>query len=221
MQIIRQRLQAIMQHDRHATSGNYTIRSLYFDDYWNTAYTEKITGIYERKKYRIRIYNSSDAIIKLECKNKVGSVVRKTAVSLTREETERILQGDCHFLLKREEPLCHELYIQHLTRVLRPCVIVEYEREPFVHSAGDTRITFDKQIRASSVITDFFNPKLPTTPLLDSTKLVMEVKYTEFLPTMIKNALPPKASELTALSKFTGCFEKTERFRSLTSYGEW
>ncbi|ETJ26001.1 hypothetical protein Q604_UNBC17568G0001, partial [human gut metagenome] len=27
--------------DRHAQNGGYTIRSLYFDDYWNSAYEEK------------------------------------------------------------------------------------------------------------------------------------------------------------------------------------
>lgn len=28
--------------DKHAKNGGYMIRSLYFDDYWNTAYQEKV-----------------------------------------------------------------------------------------------------------------------------------------------------------------------------------
>ena len=40
-------------------NGGYLIRSLYFDDYWNSAYEEKESGVLMRKKYRIRIYNYS------------------------------------------------------------------------------------------------------------------------------------------------------------------
>ena len=44
--------------------SGYTIRSLYFDDYWNSAYAEKDAGILVRKKYRIRIYNFGTNSIK-------------------------------------------------------------------------------------------------------------------------------------------------------------
>ena len=51
------RLAPVLHLDPHATNGGYFIRSLYFDDYWNTAYEEKDAGVLLRKKYRIRIYN--------------------------------------------------------------------------------------------------------------------------------------------------------------------
>ena len=53
------------------------IRSLYFDDYWNSAYEEKESGVLMRKKYRIRIYNYSAESIKLERKKKFGSYIYK------------------------------------------------------------------------------------------------------------------------------------------------
>ena len=39
------RLRECMQLDPHAGEGGYMIRSLYFDDYWNSAYEEKEAGI--------------------------------------------------------------------------------------------------------------------------------------------------------------------------------
>ena len=60
------RLKPFLQPDPHAGEGGYYIRSLYFDDYWNSAYAEKEAGVLMRKKYRIRIYNNNDKFIKLE-----------------------------------------------------------------------------------------------------------------------------------------------------------
>ena len=62
-----------LTRDKHARAGGYTIRSLYFDDYCNSAYEEKDAGILMRKKYRVRIYNGSDKVIKLERKKKYGA----------------------------------------------------------------------------------------------------------------------------------------------------
>ena len=54
-----------MKNDKFANAdGDYHIRSLYFDDINNTALFEKQAGILTRKKYRIRIYNLEDNVIK-------------------------------------------------------------------------------------------------------------------------------------------------------------
>lgn len=71
------RLAPLLEQDSHARGGCYMIRSLYFDDYWNTAYQEKVDGVLMRKKYRIRIYDYSDRVIKLERKRKSDSWIYK------------------------------------------------------------------------------------------------------------------------------------------------
>lgn len=43
------RMSPILKLDPHATNGGYFIRSLYFDDYWNTAYEEKDAGVLLRR----------------------------------------------------------------------------------------------------------------------------------------------------------------------------
>ena len=69
--LLTERFKHLIQLDKHATNGGYTIRSLYFDDYWNSAYAEKDAGILVRKKYRIRIYNFGTNSIKLERKKRL------------------------------------------------------------------------------------------------------------------------------------------------------
>ena len=62
---LRRRLSPVLALDKHVKGGGYTIRSLYFDDYWQSAYEEKDAGVLMRKKYRIRIYNYQDHYIRL------------------------------------------------------------------------------------------------------------------------------------------------------------
>lgn len=67
--IIRQRLKDLMEQDKHVgPTGEYHIRSLYFDDINNKALHEKLGGVRDRVKYRIRIYNGQDHVIHFEKK---------------------------------------------------------------------------------------------------------------------------------------------------------
>ena len=162
-----------------------------------------------RKKYRIRIYNCSDRSIKLERKKKCGSFIYKEAAPLTRAEFEQILQGDYGFLLHSSHRLCQEFYTECICNMLRPRVIVDYDRVPWIMDAGTVRVTFDRDVRAAVGGWDLFDPALPTLPVLEPGKLVMEVKFTEFLPQIVRQLLPPRAQELTAVSKYVLCCDKT------------
>lgn len=50
-ELLKLRLKPFLVADPHAKDGGYLIRSLYFDDYWNSAYEEKEAGVLMRKKY--------------------------------------------------------------------------------------------------------------------------------------------------------------------------
>lgn len=206
--LIRQRLDAALQPDAHALNGRYHIRSLYFDDYYDTAYLDKLGGFGDRRKYRIRIYNLSDQVIRLECKIKRDSYICKLSAPLTREELDGIWAGRCGFLLERPEPVCRQFYYEHTARVLRPRVYVDYEREPYVLEAGDVRVTFDRDVRAAYPGRPMFDGDLFFTHALEPGKLVMEVKYTEFLPKLVQQILPPRAAERSAVSKYTLCCDR-------------
>ena len=74
-------LDRVLDRDPNGDENNeYHIRSLYFDTVFNDALYDKLDGVQNRDKYRIRIYNLSDRVIKMECKTKVGSL---TAAQVT------------------------------------------------------------------------------------------------------------------------------------------
>ena len=191
-ELLRLRMSPFLHLDPHADEGGYMIRSLYFADYWNSAYEEKEAGILMRKKYRIRIYNYSDRSIKLERKKKHGSYIFKESAPLTREEVEKILAGDYEFLLKSQYPLCREFYVECVSNMMRPRTIVDYDREPWIMDEGTVRVTFDRDVR--------------------------EVKFTEMLPQIVRDILPPHAAEFTAVSKYVLCYEKT---RYMNGFEYW
>ena len=43
-EVLNLRMKPLMKLDPHAENGGYLIRSLYFDDYWNSAMEEKDAG---------------------------------------------------------------------------------------------------------------------------------------------------------------------------------
>jgi hypothetical protein len=204
------RLTGLLALDTNAQKGQYLIRSLYFDDFFNRAYEEKQAGITDRKKFRIRTYDYSDQLIKLECKRKRNQYIYKESVNLTRNEAEKLISGDYSFLLQRPEALCMEFYVECVSNGMRPKIVVDYERIPYVYYPGDVRITFDMHVRAGILSYDIFDRKLPTLEVLDQGELIMEVKYTEFLPEFIRNILPLQSSEYLATSKYVLCFEKKQ-----------
>lgn len=207
-ELIRQRLKTVLKTDTHAGGGSYSIRSLYFDDYWNTAYTDKLNGVDRRRKYRIRLYNLQADYIRLECKIKEGGYIAKLQAPLTAEEVKKLLDGDYTFLLTHPYPLCRQFYYEYVTRVMRPKVYVDYEREPYVMEEGDVRITFDSDVRGAYPAFDITEGDIPFHYVLDAGKLIMEVKFTAFLPNAVKELLPARALEQSAVSKYTLCCEK-------------
>ena len=166
--VLRGVLAPVMQLDPNGNENNeYHIRSLYFDTINDDALEEKIAGVGNRKKYRIRIYNFSDKVIKLECKSKYGDLISKQSVSIPRELAEQLIAGDPDGLQRMRHPLLHDVYREMRTRLLRPAVIVDYVREAYIHQAEEVRITFDKQVRTGLYSVDMFNPQIPTHPVFD------------------------------------------------------
>lgn len=204
------RLAGLMQQDKNAgPKGYYKVRSLYFDDAWNTAYEDKLLGVGSRQKFRIRVYSDGDNTIHLERKIKQEKYVAKQQADLTLEEAMMLLRGDYRFLLKRSDPLCGIFYHACVTGLHRPRVMVDYEREPYVFPVGDVRITFDTDIRAGVWGYDLFDDRMPMVSALDDGWLIMEVKYTEVLPNFIRSALPTRSGVPTAVSKYVLACEKT------------
>lgn len=204
MLVLRQRLKAIMQVDRNAVDGKYFIRSLYFDTPTDTALREKLDGVSRREKFRIRYYNHDTSLIHLEKKSKLEGLGNKQSADLTAEEAQRIVDGDIEWMLQAKQPLIQELYSKMQTQQLCPKTIVDYVREPFVYAPGNVRVTLDYDIRTGLGCTDFLNPDCPTVSAGDS-PIILEVKWDEFLPDIIRSAVQLEGRRVTAFSKYAQC----------------
>ena len=203
---LRARLENVLEHDEHADEGgNYFIRSLYFDDIDDSAYYDKVAGNGQRDKYRIRIYNLSDEVIFLERKRKAGNLIQKTACRITRELAQELIKGNPTPLLKLDNPLLNDMYLQMRLKILRPKVLVDYVREAWVHPAENTRITFDKQLATCPNSVDLFSDRLLTVRPLDDDREILEIKYDRYLPDFLSKLISGIPVERSAISKYVLC----------------
>ena len=201
---LRARLRTVAKPESHGTNGTYDIRSLYFDDQFDTALREKINGVNMREKFRIRYYENDTSFIRLEKKSKINGLCNKQQVRLYAEEVERILSGDTEWMRTDERELVKELYSKMKSRGLRPKTIVDYRRDAFVFPAGNVRVTLDYNIRTGLRCTDFLNPACVTIPA-SGNDIILEVKWDDYLPTIIRHAVQLKGRRQTAYSKYAQC----------------
>ena len=204
---LKSRLPAVMEQDSHAgESGQYLIRSLYFDDDFDTCLREKLDGVRSRDKYRIRYYNHDPAsIIHLEKKSKRGDACIKTSAVLSMQQAQSIVDGDIAWMKEHEDPLIRELYRKMAFTSLKPKTIVEYVRGPYIYHFGNVRVTLDHDIRTGLNCTDFLDPECVTVPIPEGHAIILEVKWDDFLPEIIRELVRVKNRRVTAFSKYGAC----------------
>ena len=199
-------MKTVAQMDPHARDkGYYTIRSLYFDNISDKELREKLDGVNEREKFRIRYYDGNTAIIRLEKKVKRDGVGCKVSCFMTAEEAQKIVDGDTLWMATDKRGLIVELYAKMKSQGLRPKTIVDYERIPFVYGPGNVRVTVDFNIRTGLRCTDFLNPNCVTIPAGLGNEIVLEVKWDDYLPSVIRNAVQLKGRRGTSFSKYAQC----------------
>lgn len=204
MLVLRQRLKAVMRPDSHALEGKYFIRSLYFDTPSDTALREKLDGVSRREKFRIRYYNQDPSLIHLEKKSKLAGLGCKESAFLTSQEAQSIIEGRLDWMPHSPHPPVQELYRKMTSARLQPKTIVDYTREPFVYGPGNVRVTIDYDIRTGLRSTNFLDPHCITIPAGDS-PIILEVKWDEYLPDIIRSAIQLEGRQVSAFSKYAQC----------------
>lgn len=204
--LLRSRIQNLIPLDSHVgETGSYCIRSLYFDDYENRCYYENENGTDPREKFRIRIYNHSFERITLECKRKERSKTLKTACPLTLEQTRMLMVGTPVPDIASQPEVLRRLTLQMLTRRMKPVVIVEYDRVPYVYRNGNVRVTLDMNVCASTAVDKFLDAQIPKRPIMPMGQHLLEVKFDEYLPDFIHHNLNLHSLTQTAYSKYYLC----------------
>ena len=199
--VARSRLRAVASPDENGTGeGRYLVKSLYFDNADDKALREKVDGVSRREKFRLRYYNNDPTFIRMEKKLKVNGLCHKESAAVTREDCERLLRGEYEFLLKSGKAVLQELYAKLCFQQLRPRAVIVYDREAYVYRPGNVRITFDREVSAALTPSDFLEPDAPL--YSRGSGIIMEVKYDEFLPAVMADAVGVSCRRAAAFSKY-------------------
>lgn len=203
---LKQQLSCFLSKDKNASSedGSYIITSLYFDTLDNLAFYEKMNGVLNRSKYRIRYYNDNYDFVRLEKKMKHNNMTAKKQVKISKEVADCLIKGE-YERIRTTNPLLLEflgaMRIEHLV----PSVVVRYRRTAFIHPVSDVRITFDAMIQSGVYQSDLWMQENGGYSILDDELEVLEVKYNEYLPSSIAGILSTVPLRREAVSKFARC----------------
>lgn len=207
--MLQNRIKNLLHLDSHVSQNSYgnsyNIRSLYFDDMYNHCYHENEDGTDPREKFRIRIYNHNAGKISLENKKKVRGMTQKISCSITEEQCRILMSGKSLPDHNSYPELLQKLLLQMRTRLLKPVVIVDYDRIPYIYKNGNVRVTFDKNIMSSNDLEGFLDENIAGRPIMPTNQHVLEVKWDEYLPDFIYSSLQIDSLKQTNFSKYYLC----------------
>ncbi len=101
--------------------------------------------------------------------------------------------------------LLQKFMVQCQERGLAAKVIVEYDRKPYVFGPGNVRVTLDQGIRSSRQTRRFLEQDFVRRPVQAMGEHVLEVKYDDFLPDAVAQALRLETLRRTSFSKYYLC----------------
>lgn len=199
---------ALAQRDSHVgEKGFYNIRSLYFDDYENSSYYDNENGVDDRTKYRIRIYDHNTDRITLESKEKIRGKTCKQSCLITLSQCRLLMAGMIPGDIGPSQQVLHRLAYLMAAKGMRPVVIVDYDRVPYVYRMQDAnvRITFDHHIRSVGDVGAFLDESVTGRSVMPVGWSLMEVKFDSFLPDEVYELLQLEGLRADTFSKYYLC----------------
>ena len=182
----------------------------HFDDVYSSAYYEKVDGLEKREKYRIRLYNFDDSLIRLERKEKNRDLTHKEQVIISKEECVNILNGEYDLIDIKKNKLLEEFILKVKLNDIKPDVIVDYDRLAYVYPVEEVRITFDENIKSGRFNYNLFDKEVYLYDAIEKNEVVLEVKFNNYIPKHIVKVIETIPSIRLAVSKFALCKEVKE-----------
>lgn len=196
---LREKLNDLLEIDRNP--DGYMVRSLYFDSINDVDYYEKLDGLVNRKKIRLRIYEPNAKKVKLELKSKYDYHQQKESLVITKEEAMELIKENYSVLLNHKEDVASKLYIILTTNCYKPKVIIEYDRIAYT-TKNNTRITCDFNIKKSNDVLAFFDENINYLKITPPKNVVLELKFNRFLEPYISNVLGNYIANKESFSKY-------------------
>ncbi|WP_269622919.1 VTC domain-containing protein [Prochlorococcus marinus] len=151
------------------------INSIYYDTDSLYLANLNIDGIGYRDKFRIRYYGSKTDLEKpkLEIKSKRGLVGHKINIDINIESLFKNQFNLSFLAIDSNIPnnLTNLLYI------IKPLIIVSYNRRYYLSNCSAYRVTFDKDIEYNLFNYDLQNRKIPLIGSIPDSNRIIEIKY--------------------------------------------
>ncbi len=202
--MLQKKLEQILSKDEYCPNTNgYMVRSLYFDSINQYDLITKIEGAQIRRKIRIRIYDPNDQWCKLEMKQKDGDVQHKISLRITREDAQKLINGEYNVLRQYFDSSSNAVTIYSIMVMgcYKPVTLIEYNRIAYTHFINNTRITFDRNVRSSESCFDIFSPE-PLYSCQYDERVILEVKYNDKLLGYVSKTLQACDLNRLAISKY-------------------
>lgn len=206
---IKNSIREFSNYDTHSVSGNtYKVRSLYYDSKDLTAYTDKINGVNDRDKFRIRSYDTNEKNVtklKVEMKSKKAQYVYKVSNNIS--------YSDYKFFVKKKffkeiNGLAVELFLYNFYKYnLEPTTLVEYDREAYYSKKDNVRFTFDHNVKYASGTNFFLPPK--NFKFCYKNAIIFEIKYFQNDIDWLSNLINTHGLRSEPNSKYTKSVEHT------------
>ncbi len=200
-----------MALDEYANDEEYyEVHSLYFDTPRLKNYYEKIHGVLNRKKPRIRLYHKElekNTNVFFEIKRRSGEIILKDRAITSVEDLQNFPNNPC-FLLQddqRDQAFFNEFIFDHYHLGMMPMVLVSYKRKPFFSKfTRNFRVTFDYDMHAAKPKgIDFMADYISFSP----EKVIMEVKFNGKMPLWFSEIIEMYGLEKVSFSKYCGAIQ--------------
>lgn len=203
-------------YTRKNPSKQYLVRSLYYDTRDYRMYTEKIDGIGNRMKFRIRTYGTDPVDkpdIRVEIKVRKGNGMEKYGCFISCQDYQGYMQNQCWET--SNDPVLAEFarYVHKWN--LYPKTLVQYAREGFVSKFQDKiRLTFDHRIKSAPAEELFPNNIYWRRHYLS--QIVLEIKHQNNIPDWLNNLITSYQMKVVPNSKYCNSIEVAPRDIILT-----
>ncbi|MBI9070361.1 MAG: polyphosphate polymerase domain-containing protein [Melioribacteraceae bacterium] len=193
-------------------NNEYTVRSIYYDSPTMTYYKEKIHGLKNRKKVRVRGYNLQDdeSVVFLEVKRKDNEHISKNRCPVSYSDIDKVFETkspDYYVLDGNGKPEYVEdgkkFFYHIIKKSLNPVVLIVYEREAFYSKFDKSlRITFDKNLRYhyQPDMNDLYSDSQLKNVL--NQYFVLEIKFEKGYPVWLQKIVQQFGLKRTSVSKY-------------------
>lgn len=196
--------------------NTYLVRSVYFEDNFNSNFDEKVDGHRIRKKFRIRFYSNSfnEGPIFLETKGRNLERTYKRRVRINFSDIESIKEKKKIINLLNKYPKStpvQDFVFEFLKKKLKPKILIDYERQPFINKHGlYFRLTFDQNLSCININNSFSNINKNPTILCKAGYTILEVKFDRGIPLWFHRIIQSYNLRRQSISKYVlgMCYSK-------------